>query len=549
MKQVSGNLEGLSYQKIKQLEKLFKKRIPNRRIVSPELAKRVIEISLDIKRQVGLLVDRSGKVEHVVVGDRKSIFLPNLSEGRTSPQRLLGLRYIHTHVDDEPFTEEDITDLLFLRFDLMAVLRPTEPGHPPKMDIAYIYPTREGREVKIEEGGIVYNWEDFDFVEHVKNLEDELKKVLVREGWRGRDRAILVGIGTRKRDVDNSLDELEALARTSDIDVVDRFYHHESRIHPKFLIGIGKLKELTIRSLEKGANMAIFDRDLYPIQAHSISDVTGLKVIDRTQLILDIFAQRAKTREGKIQVELAQLRYLYPRLIHRGTAMSRLMGGIGGRGPGETKLEQDRRKLKDRISKLERTLERIARERKLRRARRRRSNIPIVSIVGYTNAGKSTLFNALTKASVLVEDKLFATLEPTTRRLVYPTGERIILTDTVGFIERLPEDLIKAFRATLEELFDADYLIHIVDISDENWQKKLKYVKDFLENMGLFKEEILVFNKVDLVKDVSFLKTSARSYGAYLLSAIDKNMVKDFAEYLRNRVFKNIHGELIHGRG
>ncbi len=549
MRQVSGNLEGLSYQRIKQLEKFFKKRIPNRRIVSSELAKRLMEISLEIKRQIGLLVDRSGKVEYVVVGDRKSIFLPNLSEGRVSPQRLLGLRYIHTHVDNEPFTEEDVTDLLFLRFDLMAVLRPTEPGHPPRMDIAYIYPTREGREVKIEEGGIIYNWEDFDFVEHVENLENELKRALVREGWKGRDRAILVGIGIRKRDVDSSLNELEALAKTSDIEVVDRFYHHESRIHPKFLIGIGKLKELTIRSLEKGANMAIFDRDLYPIQAHSISDMTGLKVIDRTQLILDIFAQRARTREGKIQVELAQLKYLYPRLIHRGTAMSRLMGGIGGRGPGETKLEQDRRKLKDRISKLERTLDRIAKERKLRRARRKRSNIPIVSIVGYTNAGKSTLFNALTKASVLVEDKLFATLEPTTRRLVYPTGEKIILTDTVGFIERLPEDLVKAFRSTLEELFDADYLIHIVDISDENWQKKLEYVRGFLEDMGLFKDEILVFNKIDLVRDLSFLRATARSHGAYLLSATDKGMVKGFAEHLKHMVFRNTTGEPMHGRG
>ncbi len=534
--EVIGNLEGLSYTKIRVLEKFYKKRIQQRKIINPETARRLMEVSLDIRRQVGLLVNRSGKVEYVIVGDRKGIFLPNFPDGRVSPQRLLGLRYIHTHIDGEPFTEEDITDLLFLRFDLMALLKPSVGNHPPLMSIAYIYPVGGKREVRIEEEMPIYSWENFDFIEYIKNLEDELRKSIPSAQY-DTDRAILVGIGSRKRDIDISLDELESLARTSGIEVVDRFYHHESRIHPRYLVGTGKLKELTIRSLEKGANMAIFNRDLYPIQAHSISDMTGLKVLDRTQLILDIFAQRARTREGKIQVELAQLKYLYPRLIHRGTAMSRLMGGIGGRGPGETKLEVDRRKLKDRIAKLEALLEEISRERKLRRERRKKSQIPIVSIVGYTNAGKSTLFNSLTKSSVLVEDKLFATLDPTTRKLVYPTGEKIIFTDTVGFIENLPKDLVRAFRATLEELYDAHFLIHIVDISDPYWERKLKYVRSFLLDMGVSKEEILVFNKVDLVEDKDFVESVSKSYSAFPLSAISKESVLEFAEYVRSRVF------------
>ncbi len=534
---VVGNTTGLSGERLKALEKLYRKRIPQRSIIGVELSKRLIELSLSIKRQIGLIVGRSGHIEYVVVGDRRGITLPDLTRRRSSSHRFLGLRYIHTHIDGEPITQEDITDLLFLRFDLMAVLKPTHPGHPPLLSLAYIYPTSQGREVRIEEERPVNLWEDFDVVLHVRNLEMELGRVLFPGGDRRVTRAIVVGIGSRRRDVDSSLDELESLAKTSGIEVAGRFYHHESRISPKYLIGMGKLKELTISSLDLGADVLIFDRELFPAQAHAISDVTGLKVIDRTQLILDIFAQRARTREAKIQVELAQLKYLYPRLIHRGTAMSRLMGGIGGRGPGETKLEMDRRKLKDRIAKLERSLEGIARERRLRRKKRKISSIPVLSIVGYTNAGKSTLFNNLTHSDVFVEDRLFATLEPTTRRVSYPTGERVIFTDTVGFIERLPEDLVRAFRSTLEELEDADVLIHVVDVSDERWEEKLLYVRKFLEGMGIVKKEILVFNKMDLLSDPGEMVPFVRKYGAYPLVATDKDSVRSFASHIREVMF------------
>ncbi len=545
-RQVYGNTEGLSRERLKKLEKLYRKRIPPKLIISPELSKKIMDMSLSVKRQIGLIVDRSGHIEYVVLGDRKSIELPDLTRRRISPQRLLGLRYIHTHLDGEPISQEDVTDLLFLRFDLMAVLKPSIQGHPPQLSLAYISPSPKGREVVIEGEKPVYDWEDFDAELHVKSIEDELRKSFFGKGGKSSPRAILVGVGSRKKEMEDSLKELEALARTCGIKVVGKFYHHESRINPKYLVGMGKLKELTISSLDLGADMIIFDRNLLSVQAHSISDITGLKVIDRTQLILDIFAQGARTREAKIQVELAQLKYLYPRLIHRGTAMSRLMGGIGGRGPGETKLEMDRRKLKDRINRLEKELTEIAKERRLRRKKRKSSNIPLVSIVGYTNAGKSTLFNNLTNSSVFVEDRLFATLEPTTRKLCYQTGESIIVTDTVGFINRLPKELVRAFRATLEELFDADFLIHIVDVSDGEWEKKLLYVREFLREMGISGVEIVVFNKLDLLSDLGIVLPYIKKYDAFPLVAKNRENVRSFALYLKERVFGEGVGRIRH---
>jgi GTP-binding protein HflX len=267
---------------------------------------------------------------------------------------------------------------------------------------------------------------------------------------------------------------------------------------PRTLIGKGKLQDVLVRSMQLMADLVIFDADLSPSQAIHIAEATNLKILDRTQLILDIFAQRAQSSDGKLQVELAQLKYLYPRLVGRDDSLSRLAGGIGGRGPGETKLEIDRRRVRDRITALERRIEGLSADRQVRRKRRNARGLPVISIVGYTNAGKSTLLNALTDSHVLAEDKLFATLDPTSRRLRFPRDREVIVTDTVGFIRDLPEDLVNAFRATLEELGDADLLLHVADASDPRLDDRVKAVEKILGELGLLEtRRLLVLNKVD----------------------------------------------------
>jgi GTP-binding protein HflX len=316
--------------------------------------------------------------------------------------------------------------------------------------------------------------------------------------------------------------ELRELAESSSIAVMDTVIQNRKKIDPRFLMGEGKLSQLVILALQKGADLLIFDRELNPSQVRSITDLTDVKVIDRTQLILDIFAQRARSREGKIQVELAQLKYILPRLVGKGTAMSRLTGGIGGRGPGETKLEIDRRRVRDRIAHLEKLLKEIQKQRGQRRARRNKRGLPVISIIGYTNAGKSTLLNTLTKSSVLAESRLFATLDPTSRRKKFPKDVEVIITDTVGFIRQLPEELITAFRATLEELEDADLLLHVIDISNPRFDDQIESVERILESLHLDRIPILsVLNKKDRVDPVT-VKKLARRLDAVAISANDE---------------------------
>ena len=310
---------------------------------------------------------------------------------------------------------------------------------------------------------------------------------------------MLVGVALdgQRGQAEASLAELRELARTAGVEVLDSVLQMRREPDPRYLIGRGKLEELNLRAMQLGADLLIFDRNLSPSQAAHIAEETSLKVLDRTQLILDIFAQRAQSADGKLQVELAQLKYLLPRLAQSDDSLSRLAGGIGGRGPGETKLEIDRRRVRDRIAHLERRIEHLSRERQVRRGRRERRELPVISIVGYTNAGKSTLLNALTHSEVLAEDKLFATLDPTSRRLRFPEEREVIITDTVGFIRDLPQDLVAAFRATLEELDDADLLLHVVDASDPAHDAQVEAVEQILETLGLLsKPRILVWNKV-----------------------------------------------------
>jgi len=420
----------------------------------------------------------------------------------------------------------------------MAVLAVRPDGLPGRLEFAHLLPPNpEGKNTEINSVPSVHDLH-MDFEVFWRSLEDELERKMGETFDLGdrRERALLVGVGMCSRqELEDSLDELAELARTSDVVVLDRIVQRLHRFNPKFLMGEGKIKEVVIQAMDLGATLLIFDQDLTPVQARSIAELTELKVLDRSQLILDIFARRAHTLDGKVQVELAQLKYLLPRLSGKGTAMSRLMGGIGGRGPGETKLETDRRRIRDRITRLEKQLKNLAGGRWQRRQRRLRAGVPIVSIVGYTNAGKSTLLNALTQSEVFTENLLFATLDTSSRRLRFPQEREIIITDTVGFIRKLPASLVGAFKATLEELADADLLLHVVDLSNNRFSEQIDAVEKILEELDLHRiPRLNVFNKTDLVTRGE-IEPQCRRYDAVPVCARDRRTFGPLLEELERR--------------
>ncbi len=492
-------------------------------MISPELARDLARLSFESGRQIGLLLARDGTVEMVLVGSARSLFIPDLPKSREGRSRLRGLRLVHTHLNEDPLTQDDLMDLVFLRLDCVAAIRVDQHGGATQLEVAHLVPST---------GMPGAGWDilpllpcydpDLDFQNLVQSLEEEFDRArLSMPAEKQQDRAILVSVTSADRETARqSMDELVELAHASGIVAADVIIQRLRDVNPRTLIGKGKLSEIVLRALQCGVDLLIFDQDLNPSQVKAITDTTELRVIDRTQLILDIFAQRAQSREGKIQVEMAQLKYLLPRLGVKDDALSRLTGGIGTRGPGETTLEINRRRTKDRIAHLERQLEAVRRNRGQRRSRRTRKELPTISIVGYTNAGKSTLLNTLTQSAVFVQDKLFATLDPSSRRLRFPEDREVIITDTVGFIRDLPKDLMEAFAATLEELDDADLLLHLVDISNPRFEEQMAAVRRILEKLELDrKPTLLVFNKADLV-DPFILEEQVRRYGAVPISAL-----------------------------
>lgn len=538
---IEGNLQGLKPNQIRRLEKLYQRRIPPRQIVTQEFARQLSEASHEIHRQVGVLVNRNGYVEHVVVGNARSIVLPDLKRVRMGVDRFRGLRCLHTHLAGEGLTQDDLTDLALLRLDLMAAIDVRSDGMPGVVRAAHLLPAsaQGSRQVSNDLDDALNAPEppemwvflqpqvpsqiDIDFVDLIDSLEEELARARhVRNPRDQRDRAILVGVTTGSAaSVQESLDELRELARSAGVVVLDSIIQRRPKLDPRSLVGKGKLDELIIRSLQLGADVIIFDQNLSPAQVRAINEATDLKIIDRTQLILDIFAQRAQSREGKIQVELAQLKYMLPRLSGSGIEMSRLMGGIGGRGPGETKLEVDRRRVRDRIHLLEKQIEQIRTSRRVQRTQRTRRDLSIISIVGYTNAGKSTLLNALTTSTVNAEDRMFATLDPTSRRLRLPRDREVIINDTVGFIRDLPPDLITAFRATLEEMEASDVLIHLVDASSAQLESHIASVEKILADLNLTGiPRLVVFNKADLLTEDE-LSNLRQAFSAVMISALD----------------------------
>ncbi len=522
LKDLSGNTLGLKPSELQQLRNTYRRRVSPHEIVSAELARHLTELSLQTNRQLGVLLNRKGEVERVVVGNAHKLELPDIGRARAGQVRLRGLRLVHTHLKSEPLTRDDLTDLALLRLDLVAAVGVRPDGLPGVLHFAHLVPANgDGSFWRTETLPSVHGPQP-DLAATLSALEDELAQGTLSRTVSGRERAMLVGVsldGQRGR-AEASLTELRELARTAGVEVLDSVLQMRREPDPRYLIGRGKLEELNLKSMQLGADLLVFDRDLSPSQSRHIAEETSLKVLDRTQLILDIFAQRAQSADGKLQVELAQLKYLLPRLAQSDDSLSRLAGGIGGRGPGETKLEIDRRRVRDRIAHLERRIEHLSRERQVRRGRRERRELPVVSIVGYTNAGKSTLLNALTHSEVLTENKLFATLDPTSRRLRFPEEREVIITDTVGFIRDLPPDLVAAFRATLEELDDASLLLHVVDASDPAHDAQVEAVEQILGTLGLLsKPRILVWNKADRI-DPELARTLVRTRGGVAISAI-----------------------------
>jgi GTPase len=501
MQDVFGNTLGLKPSQLHALRRTYRRRVDASSVVSPELARHLTEVSRETNRQIGVFLDRKGDVQAVIVGDARKLELPDVGRARAGESRLRGLRLVHTHLNGEPITRDDHTDLALLRLDLVAAIEVLADGLPGKVHYAHLVPENaQGTMWKDEAASSVHDLA-YDAREGALALEEEFARSRAARRTGGRERAILVGFGGPKRtraDAESSLEELRELARTAGVETIDATLQLRREIDPRYLIGRGKLEDLLLRSMQLMADLIIFDANLSPSQARHIAEATSLKILDRTQLILDIFAQRAQSADGKLQVELAQLKYLYPRLVGRDESLSRLAGGIGGRGPGETKLEIDRRRVRDRITALERRISALSSDRHLRRKQRNERGLPVLSIVGYTNAGKSTLLNALTDSAVLAENVLFATLDPTSRRLRFPRDREVIITDTVGFIRDLPEDLVSAFRATLEELGDADLLLHVVDAADPRHDQQIQAVERILRDLGLEdKKRLLVFNKAD----------------------------------------------------
>ena len=458
--------------------------------------------SAETGRQVGVLIDRQDRPFLVLVGEPGRIVIPDLGRLRQSSGRLRGLRLLHTHLGSEGLSQEDLMDMVFLRLDSVTSLSVDKSGSPRKVQWAHIMPPNpENRPYQVSR---LLDWDrlDVDFTAQVEALEEELRRqTRVVDLEAEEDRALLISVGTEPKVVqERSLEELSALTRTAGVEVAGTLTQRVNRVNPVTILGKGKLAELEVLALQAGASLLIFDRELTPGQMRNLAEVTERRILDRTQLILDIFAQHATSRAGRLQVEMAQLRYTLPRLVGRNRALSRLAGGIGGRGPGETKLELDRRRIRDSITRIKSELEVVRRQREATRARRAGAGLPVVALVGYTNAGKSSLLNALTKSSVVAEDKLFATLDPTSRRLRFPEERECILTDTVGFIRRLPEELKQAFLATLEELDVADVLIHVADASHPDLELQVSSVEEILSRMELDEvPRILALNKWDLV--------------------------------------------------
>lgn len=504
MREIKGNIKGIRDSVIAELQKLYDMQSPQ--LVSQELAVKLADITEYINREISVYITRSGQIIEIAVGDNATVELPSFS-GRRGAGRLSGIRCIHTHPGGNPYLSGvDISALKNNKYDAMVAIGVVSPDFT-KSELTFGLITGiDSNENYTAECYGPYSIEDaenINFVNTVSTIERILDKQTGTASLQVMsERAILIGMEWGRNDslwtVDDSLEELKQLADTAGATVIKKFIQKRPKPDPAFFIGRGKVQELALYAQQENIDLCIFDDELSPAQQRNIESIMGIRILDRTALILDIFAQRARTNEGKLQVELAQLQYTLPRIMGKGLMLSRLGGGIGTRGPGETKLEVDRRRIRDRIAFIKEQIEKVKAVRSLHRSKRKKNNVFEVSLVGYTNAGKSTLLNTLTNSDIYAKDQLFATLDPTTRQLTLPNKQEIIITDTVGFIQRLPHQLIAAFRSTLEVVTEADLLVHVIDVSHELYKEQAAAVHEVLKEIGAeTKPVITVYNKID----------------------------------------------------
>lgn len=580
---LEGNLQGLKPSEIKKLEGLGKRKLNPNYIIPIETAKALCEISSLINRQVGLIIDRKGVTIFVLVGDSRRLVIPVLTRfgQKGASNRLRGVRLVHTHLTKEGLTRDDYTDLALLRLDVISVLHFDNIGTPTNIQTAHLLPYNP----TVGEGelpaGVTssehlyhtfdqnpYHLQD-DFLLFVQEIEADLErwarvqptakgaggvgggrkgspsatlqgkgKGSHEEGYSRGISAVLIGVYRNRREVDPAMDELRQLAVSAGLEVKSMHYQVRPAVHPSYIMGPGKLSDVVIEALHQGAELLIFDNDLTPTQLKSIANFTELKIIDRSQTILDIFAQRAQTDEGKVRVELAQLKYMLPHLVGMGDALSRLAGGIGTRGPGESKLETDRRRAQTRISILTKRLKVVEKSRQESRKARVASGIPTVSIVGYTNAGKSTLLNALTNSKIYADQRAFATLSTYSRRIRFPEDKEVIITDTVGFIRNMPPNLLGAFRSTINEIADSDLYIHLVDGSSPNYMQAIHAVNTVLHDLELDDTTtLLVFNKIDIVSEEQRNAISESHPDALTVSSLDRKTFDTMLEHIYYHLF------------
>lgn len=504
MREIKGNIKGIRDSVIAELQKLYDMQSPQ--LVSQELAVKLADITEYINREISVYITRSGQIIEIAVGDNATVELPSFS-GRRGAGRLSGIRCIHTHPGGNPYLSGvDISALKNNKYDAMVAIGVLSPDFT-KSELTFGLITGiDSNENYTAECYGPYSIEDAENINFV-NTVSTIERILDKQTGTASlqvvsERAILIGMEWGRNDslwtVDDSLEELKQLADTAGATVIKKFIQKRPKPDPAFFIGRGKVQELALYAQQENIDLCIFDDELSPAQQRNIESVMGIRILDRTALILDIFAQRARTNEGKLQVELAQLQYTLPRIMGKGLMLSRLGGGIGTRGPGETKLEVDRRRIRDRIAFIKDQIEKVKAVRSLHRSKRKKNNVFEVSLVGYTNAGKSTLLNTLTNSDIYAKDQLFATLDPTTRQLTLPNKQEIIITDTVGFIQRLPHQLIAAFRSTLEVVTEADLLVHVIDVSHELYKEQAAAVHEVLKEIGAeTKPVITVYNKID----------------------------------------------------
>lgn len=535
MSMIHGELNGIRKTIITRIEQLYEFSVPFGQVITFELAQKMVEITADLNRELAVYINRRGQITAVAVGDIATVVLPEV-DGRRSANRLSGIRCIHTHPSgNTELSGVDVASLKQMRFDVMAALG--QEDHSIQVSFGIITDSKNDLFTTETVGPLsLEEFIDLDFTYLTAQIERQLELTTTTSAIAETERALLVGLERQgKWAVLDSLKELEQLAETAGAEVLGMTWQKRERPDSALFIGRGKVQELSLLRQEKNANLIIFDDELSPAQQRNLEKALGVKVLDRAALILDIFAQRARSHEGKLQVELAQLRYTLPRLGGQGLVLSRLGGGIGTRGPGESKLEVDRRRIRDRINDIAQQIENIKKQRNLHRKRRQTTRIPTISLVGYTNAGKSTLLNTLTASDVLAEDKLFATLDPTTRHIPLPNGQEILLTDTVGFIQKLPHHLIAAFRATLEEVIQADILLHVIDVSHPQYKEQSQAVFQVLRELNAdTKHLITVFNKVDKIENQELLTELLQQENSIAISALSGAGIPELLKLIEN---------------